>query len=114
MGVYTKGKLKWERNDNRCTLYMNGAWIGELYVGYGMKSLEEMEANAAELVKRWNCHEDLVEACEALVRDYEAEDSEMVIDPASCVHTPSHTELCPYWLAKVALAAAKGVRKNEL
>jgi len=51
--------------------------------------------------------EDLLKACEAIVRDYEDEDSNMIIDPASCVHIPNHTDLCPYWLAKQAIQKAK-------
>ena len=73
-------------------------------------SPEEAESNAEHIKLCWNSHDELLAACKAIVRDYEAEDSKMVIDPASCVHVPNHTELCPYWLAKQALALTEGTK----
>ena len=67
----TKGKLKWQRVGNRCELFTDDAWIGELYVGYGMNKIEEMEANAKELVRRWNAFEKdgLVDELRAALKD---------------------------------------------
>jgi len=76
----------------------------------GLLSELEHKANA----KLISAAPDLLKACEAIVRDFEAEDSKMIIDPASCIHTPNHTNLCPYWLAKQAIAKAMGKEeKNE-
>lgn len=50
----------------------------------------------------------LVKACEAIIRDFEDEDSKMIIDPSSCIHVPNHTDLCPYWLTKQEILILKG------
>ena len=47
---------------------------------------------------------ELVEACKAIVRDFEDVKDPLTIPASSCVHVPNHTDLCPYWLAKQALA----------
>jgi len=54
--------------------------------------------------------EEMYEACKAIVRDFEDEDEPLIIPASSCVHVPNHTDLCPYWLAKQALAKVEGRR----
>lgn len=61
-----------------------------------------------EFIKRAvNTYDDLLKASKAIIRDYEDEDSKMIIDPSSCTHFPNHTDLCPYWLARQAVAKTK-------
>lgn len=124
MNSCTKGK--WESGKN------TGIWCGKKMLALIMFCLdekqpfkvceEEAEANAHLITAAINaCKEinldnpiavaealpDLLKACEAIVRDFEDEDSLMQIDPASCTHVPGHTDLCPYWLAKQGVEKAK-------
>ena len=73
-------------------------------VGQCRKLTKEQKANA-RLIS--SCPE-LLEACKAIVRDFEDEDESLIIPASSCVHVPNHTDLCPYWLAKQAIAKAEG------
>lgn len=51
---------------------------------------------------------ELIEACKAIVRDFEDKDDPLTVPASSCIHVPNHTDLCPYWLAKQALAKIEG------
>ena len=63
-------------------------------------SITEVEANARELVKRWNCHKDLVEALEELDATYQ----DRLIDNkgCTCLRCKKASQK-----AKAALAAAQ-------
>lgn len=78
MSEYSKGELKCcKHNDNRWDIYTDEMWIGEIYTGYGAKNEKNTEANAKELVRRWNDYpalkqqrDDLRAACKILCKKY--------------------------------------------
>ena len=61
-----------------------------------------------ECIKKDKTISELVEACKAIVRDFEDEDDPLIVPASSCIHVPNHTDLCPYWLAKQALNKIEG------
>lgn len=61
------------------------------------KPLQERNANAERLVKCWNCHDDLLEACKATVSDLECL---FGIDGPECE--------CPVCKCAAAIAKAEG------
>ena len=60
-----------------------------------------------EIIAKQDAAEEMYAACEAIVRDFENENDQLIIPASSCMHVPNHTDLCPYWLAKQALAKVK-------
>lgn len=63
MAEFTKGELK--QGKSNTLLYINGVNFGDVLVG-GLPH-EECEANARELVRRWNSQPDLYEACKRML-----------------------------------------------
>lgn len=66
-----------------------------------------------EIIAKGDAVEEMYAACEAIVRDFEDENDPLIIPASSCIHVPNHTDLCPYWLAKQALAKV-GKRRQEM
>ncbi len=86
MSEFTKGKLRVSSdNSNYVHVVKDGKACGLFAAcdaGDYARSIEEGNANAAELVRRWNCHDDLVKALEGVQR-YNKASEKGQIDPDS-------------------------------
>ena len=103
MSKYTKGKLDISNEGNlgkdaRCELQISGECIAK------MADLSENSyASARELVRRWNCHEKLVDACSRL----SAIVGGLMFNTKVSIENPAKQYKNDYELAKAALTEAQ-------
>ena len=69
-----------------------------------MKTFGQFWRESYKAAKVRRAAPDLLEACKALIREWD--EGDVSIDPAVCVHVPNHTDLCPIGLAKQAITKA--------
>lgn len=100
MSKHTEGKLELFYQDGKlyleCDTASGKVRLAEMSMGHRRDSGQD----AAELVRRWNAHEDLLEACESLTGSLDAEHDD-------CDGSKSYAICYLINMGRAALAKAK-------